>query len=86
LPQAYIMLNLVRASRLHPQLSATAHYHALIDYNKTVFGPPGCKIIAHEKPAQIRTWSAHGQPGWYMGPAMHHYRCQNVYTTATASE
>jgi hypothetical protein len=86
LPQAEITLNLLRASRLHPQLSAAAHYHGLIDYNKTAFGPPGCNIFAHEKPAQRRTWAAHGQPGWSLGPDMHHYRCQNVYITATASE
>jgi hypothetical protein len=79
-------LNLLRSSRLHPQLSAAAHYHGLIDYNKTAFGPPGCRIIAHEKPSQRRTWAAHGQPGWSLGPAMNHYRCQNVYVTATASE
>jgi hypothetical protein len=53
LPQAEITLNLLRP--LHPKLSAAAHYHGLIDYNKTAFGPPGCKIIAHEKPAQRRT-------------------------------
>jgi hypothetical protein len=67
-------------------MSAAAHYHGLIDYNKTAFGPPGCKIIAHEKPSQRHTWAAHGQPGWSLGPSMHHYRCQNVYITATASE
>jgi hypothetical protein len=55
LPQAEINLNLLHSSRLHPQLSAAAHYHGLIDYNKTAFGPPGCKIIAHEKPSQRRT-------------------------------
>jgi hypothetical protein len=41
LPQADITLNLLRSSRLHPQLSAAAHYHGLIDYNRTAFGPPG---------------------------------------------
>jgi hypothetical protein len=86
LPQAEITLILLRASRLHPHLSAAAHYHGLIDYNKTAFGPPGYKVIAHEKPAQRRTWAAHGQPGWSIGPAMHHYRCQNVYNTAKSSE
>jgi hypothetical protein len=86
LPQAEITLNMLHSSRLHPQLSTAAHYHGLIDYNKNVFGPPGCKIIAHEKPSQRRTWAAHGQPGWSLGPAMHHYRCQNVCITATASE
>jgi hypothetical protein len=78
LPQAEITQNLLRFSRLYPQLSAAAHYHGLIDYNKTVFAPPGCIIIAHEKPSQRRTWTGHGQPGWSLGPAMHHYRCQNV--------
>jgi hypothetical protein len=50
LPQAEITLNLIRTSRLHTQLSAAAHFHSLVDYNKTAFAPPGCKIIAHEKP------------------------------------
>jgi hypothetical protein len=31
LPQAEITLNLLRTSRLHPQLSAAAHYHGLVD-------------------------------------------------------
>jgi hypothetical protein len=48
LPQAEITLNLLRTSRLHPQLSAAAHFHGLVDYNKTAFAPLGCKIIAHE--------------------------------------
>jgi hypothetical protein len=86
LPQAEIMLNLLRTSRLHPQLSATAHFHGLVDYNKTAFAPPGCEIIAHEKPATRRTWAPHGQHGYSLGPAMHHYRCQNVYITTTASK
>jgi hypothetical protein len=47
LPQAEITLNLLRTSRLHPQLSSVAHFHGLVDYNKTAFAPPGCNIIAH---------------------------------------
>jgi hypothetical protein len=39
LPQAEITLNLLQTSRLHPQLSAAAHYHGLVDYNKTDFAP-----------------------------------------------
>jgi hypothetical protein len=86
LPQAEITLNLLRTSRLHPQLSTAAHFHGLVDYNKTAFAPPGCKIIAHEKPGKRRTWAPHGQHGYSLGPAMHHYLCQNVYISATASE
>jgi hypothetical protein len=86
LPQAEITLNLLRTSRLNPPLSAAAHFHGLVDYNKTAFAPPGCKIIAHEKPEKRHTWAPHGQHGYSLGPAMHHYRCQNVYISATASE
>jgi hypothetical protein len=86
LPQAEITLNLLRTSRLHPQLSTAAHFHGLVDYNKTAFAPPGCKIIAYEKPGKRRTWAPHGQHGYSLGPAMHHYRCQNVYISAMASE
>jgi hypothetical protein len=86
LPQAEITLNILRTSSLHPQLSAAAHFHGLMDYNKTAFAPPGCEIIAHEKLGKRGTWAPHGQPGYSLGPAMHHYRCQNVYISATASE
>jgi hypothetical protein len=54
--------------------------------NKDIFAPPGCKIIAHKKPGKLRPWAPHGQHGYSLGPAMHHYRCQNVYISATASE
>jgi hypothetical protein len=86
LPQAELNLNILQTSRQHPQLSATAHYHGMVDYNKKAFAPPGCKIIAHEKTSKRRTWEPHGQHGYSLGPEMHHYRCQNVYISSTASE
>jgi hypothetical protein len=86
LPQAEITLNLLRTSCLHPQFSAAAHYHGLVDYNKTAFAPPGCKSIAHEKPVKRRTWDPHGQHGYSLGPAMQRYRCQNVYILTTSSD
>jgi hypothetical protein len=86
LPQAEITLNLLRTSCLHPQLSAAAQYHGLVDYKKTAFAPPGCKIIAHEKTGKRRTWSPHRQHGCSLGPTMHHYRCQNVYISTTTSK
>jgi hypothetical protein len=86
LPQAEITLNFLRTSRLHPQLSAAAHFHGLVDYNKTACAPSVCKIIAHEKPGKRRTWAPHGIHGYSLGPAMHHYRCQNIYISTTASE
>jgi hypothetical protein len=66
--QAEMTLNILQMSRQHPQLSAAAHYHGLIDYNKTAFAPPGCKIVAHEKQAKRRTWAPHVQHGYSLGP------------------
>jgi hypothetical protein len=86
LAPAEITLNLLRTSRLHPQLSAAAHFRGLVDYNKIAFAPPGCKIIALEKTGNRRTWAPHGQHEYSLGPAMHHYRCQNVYISTTSSE
>jgi hypothetical protein len=78
LQQAEITLNLLQTSRLHPQLSAAAHFHGLADYNKTAFSPPGCKIIKHKKSGKRRTWAPQGQHAYSLVPTMHHYRCQNV--------
>jgi hypothetical protein len=52
LPQAEITLNLLRTSRLHPQVSAAAYYHGLVDYNTTDFAPPGCKKHCTRKSRQ----------------------------------
>jgi hypothetical protein len=70
LPQAEITFNLLRTSHLQPQLSAAAHYHGLVDYNKTAFDPPGCKIITHEKPGKRRTWPPHGQHTHFVPPCI----------------
>jgi hypothetical protein len=86
LPHADITLNILRTSRLRPHISAAAHYHGLVDYNKTAFAPPRCKIIAHGKPGKRRTRAPHGKHGYSFSPTMHHYRCQNVYISTTAIE
>jgi hypothetical protein len=48
--------------------------------------PPGTRIIAHETPSRRCTWAPHGQDGWYIGPALEHYRCYRVYINKTRSE
>ena len=78
LPQALISLNLLRASRISPLLSAYAHVHGAFDYNRTPLAPPGTRVLIHEKPSVRRTWSPHAVDGWYLGPAPRHYRCYRV--------
>ena len=86
IPQAVITLNLMRPSRLHPKLSAYAHIHGEFDYNRTPLAPPGSQVLVHEKPKQRGSWDDHGLRGWYMEPAMAHYRCYTCYIPATNGE
>jgi hypothetical protein len=53
------------------------------DFNRAPMAPPGTRIIAHETPNWMRTWAPHGQDGWYIGPALEHYRCYTAYITKT---
>jgi hypothetical protein len=83
LPQAVITLNMLRTSRINPKLSAATHLFGQYDFNRAPMAPPGTRIIAHETPGRRRTWAPHGQDGWYIGPALEHYRCYTVYITKT---
>jgi hypothetical protein len=86
IPQAVITLNLLRQSRINPKLLAHAQLNGLFDYNKTPLAPPGTKVIIHEKPDHHGSWSLHGLNGWYVGPAMEHYRVHRVYCSTTGHE
>jgi hypothetical protein len=86
LPQAVITLNMLRTSRINPKLSAATHLYGQSDFNRAPMAPPGKRIIAHETPNRRRTWAPHGQDGWYIGPALKHYRCYTVYITKTRGE
>jgi hypothetical protein len=48
--------------------------------------PPGTKVVVHEKPHQRGSWDPHGKMGWYLGPALEHYRCHRCHITNTNSE
>jgi hypothetical protein len=86
LPQAVITLNMLRTSRINPKFSAATHIYGQYDFNRAPMAPPGKRIIAHETPNRWRTWAPHGQDGWYIGPALEHYRCYTVYITKTRGE
>jgi hypothetical protein len=83
LPQAVITLNMLMTSRINPKLSAATHIFGQYDFNRAPMAPPGTRIIAHETPNRRSTWAPHGQDGWYLGPALEHYRCYTVYITKT---
>jgi hypothetical protein len=82
LPQSVITLNLLRNCRFNPNLSAHTELHSVFHYNKTPLAPLGTKVVIHEKTGKRKTWSTHGINGWYIGPALEHYRCVDCYIPA----
>jgi hypothetical protein len=85
LPQEVMTLNMLRTSRINPKLSAATHIFGQHDLHRAPLAPTGTRIIAHETLGKRKTWAPHGQDGWYIGPALEHYRWYTVYVTKTRS-
>ena len=83
LEQAEITLNLLRTSRDDPTKSAYETLNKSFDWNRTPLAPPGTKSLIYEAPNRRTSWGAHAVDGWYLGPAMDHYRCGKFYVDAT---
>ena len=87
LPQAELTINCLRACRSDNSKSA---YEGMIgnkfDFRAHSIAPFGTKVLVHEKPDQRKSWDVHGKEGFYLGPALEHYRCWHVYVTATRAE
>jgi hypothetical protein len=86
IPQAELTLNMVRGSRMNPKLSAWDQLSGVFDYNRTPLGPPGTRVLVHEKSHQHGTWTPHGKDAWYIGPAFEYYRCYKVWAWETRRE
>jgi hypothetical protein len=83
LPQIKITLNLSRKSRINPHVYAYAQLNGHFDLNRMPLAPLGTRVIAHEKPDQWDSWDPHGVDGYYLAPALDHYRCYLVHITKT---
>jgi hypothetical protein len=83
LPQATITLNIFRKSRINQRMSTCAQLNGHFDFNRTPLAPPETRVIAHEKPDQRASWDPNLVDGYYLGPALGHYRCYHVHITKT---
>ena len=83
LDQAELTLNMLRMSRINPNLSAHEEINSTHDFNATPLAPPATRCIGHEKSSQRGMWAPHGQPGWYVGAAPEHYKCYQIYIPKT---
>jgi hypothetical protein len=77
-PQVQDTLNLLRASRINPSISAYEALNGPYNWDRYPLAPPGCKAVIYEAPAVRGSWASRGTDAWYLGPSMDHYRC-NLY-------
>ena len=75
LPQAQINLSLLRSLRTNPSHSAYTASLGAFDFNVTPLASPDTQVLVHLRPKQRGTFISHGIDGWYIGPSMEHYRC-----------
>ena len=84
--QLGITLNLLRRSPNNEKMSAYEDmFGAPYDFNRFPIAPLGIKVVSHVPPAERDTWAQHGVIGYYIGPALEHYRCYDIYIPTTKS-
>ena len=86
LQQATISLNVISKSRSLPHISAYTYIFGEFGFNCTPLAPPGTIVVMHNRPKYCASWAPHGENGWYVGPAMEHYRCHKAYIPKTRAE
>ena len=57
--------------------------HGIFNFSATPLAPPGTKVVALVDPTQRASWELNGEVGWYVGPALNHYRCVECYFPRT---
>ena len=66
LSQCVITLNLLRNSRVNPDLSEYAYLFGPYDFNKSPMAPPRTRVIVNYKPDNCTSWGHNSTPGWYI--------------------
>ena len=86
LEQCKLTINLLRNSRVNPNLSSWAYLFGNHDFNRVPLCPPGTKALLHLKPNERPSWSFYAEDCFYIGPAWKHYRCVRVFIPKTHAE
>jgi hypothetical protein len=76
-------LNLMRASRINPNISAYEALRGPNDWNRFPLAPPGCKAIIYKFLDAQGSWGCRGTDEWYLGPLIDHYQCNHYFVLKT---
>jgi hypothetical protein len=84
LPLTELTLNHMRRFALDPSISA---WHGIqgqaMDFAAHPIHPAGQLVVSHDPPKQRASWAKHGTRGFYLCPALSHYRSHVVFIPST---
>ena len=83
IPQCEITLNVLRMSRITPNISAFHQLCGQYDYAAHPMGPPGIAVAIYVGSAERSSFQDHADAGFYVGAALEHYRSFRVWATQT---
>jgi hypothetical protein len=66
-----------------PTISTWEYFNGPFDFNTSPLAPVGFRVLIHTKPATRKSWDFRSKQGFYMGPALDHYRCYKLVKSET---
>ena len=82
--QVDLCVNIVRACRRNPLLSAWAACEGDFHFDSTPIAPPGTEMLMHNK--NKKTWDHNALKAWYIGPCLKHWRSFKGILPSTGAE
>ena len=83
--QGNINLKLLRPSRINPKLSSYAQVFGAFYYQKTLFPPPGMKVLSHVLPINRCFFDPYTIKGFSVGVAMENYCWSKIFISSTVT-
>ena len=84
LPLTELTLNHLRSFAPDPSISAWHGFHGQpLDFAAHPIHPAGQLVVSHDPPLQRASWAKHGTRGFYLSPALTHYRSHLVFIPST---
>ena len=82
--QLNITINLLRPYAPDHNISAYEGIHnETYNFDKHPMAPFGSEVLVFESPNKRASWDTHGVAGYYIGPAVQHYRCYRTHVIKT---
>ena len=83
LPQAKLTITSLHQATANPKILAWEYFNGPFDFNKTPLAPMGCRVLIYAKPSTRCSWDYRAKQGFYVGPALNHYRCYELVKSET---